>query len=305
MSFKKRVPSVNALMTLEAAMRLESFTAAACELNVTQAAVSRQIKLLEEDFGIPLFQRGHHRVTPTLAGKALGTSVNRALELLSETVETLRQPRTAGTLTVGATLAFSYFWLLPRLSSFREERPDLNIRVVSQDQPFNFGAGEPDIVIRFGSPPFGDGEVLATRQDTVVPVCSRGFAADLPADLAPWDVVSLPLIGTDAPEPSWMLWPDWFDAAGVSHRNPRVALQFNHYTDGIAAAIAGQGIALGWSFILSDPIGKGQLVPLTGRAVLGQAPYNVVIPKGRAPSDAAQAFARWIGLLFDEQPEHP
>lgn len=299
MSFKKSLPSANALVTFEAAVRLKSFTAAARELNVSQAAVSRQVRLLENDFGQPLFRRGHRRVEPTSAGAVLGTTLNRALEMIGETVHVLRQPRGTETLTVGATLAVSYFWLLPRLSSFRDMRPDLKIRVVSQDEPFDLGAGELDVVVRFGVPPFSDGRVVAAGGDTFFPVCSPDFAARLTSKPAPWELMSLPLIGSDAPDPCWMVWPDWFERAGLGRRTPRLTLQFNHYTDAVAAAVAGQGVALGWKMILHDLLQSRQLVPLTD-GIGTEAAYNVLVPTRRRTSEAAAAFVAWIASKLGE-----
>ena len=299
MSFKKSMPSVNALVTFEAAARLRSFTAAAREPNVSQAAVSRQIRLLEDDFGQPLFQRGHRRVEPTSAGGVLGATLNRALKMISETVEVLRQPRGTETLTVGATLAFSYFWLLPRLSGFRDMRPDLKIRVVSQDEPFDLGTGELDVLMRFGVPPFPDGRAVAASSDMVFPVCSPGFAARLPSKPGPGDMMSLPLIGSDAPDPCWMFWPDWFERAGLGRRMPRTALQFNHYTDAVAAAVAGQGVALGWNMILHDLLERRQLVPLTD-GIGVEATYNVLVPNRRRMGEAAAAFVAWIASKLGE-----
>lgn len=301
MSFKKTVPSVNALVTFEAAVRLRSFTAAARELNVSQAAISRQVRLLEDDLATALFKRGHRRVDPTPAGSVLGTTLTRAFEMISETIDALRQPRGTETLTVGASLAFTHFWLLPKLSSFRQRHPDLKIRVVSQDEPFDLRTGEPDVLIRFGVPPFRDGHVLAATRDATFPVCSATFADRLNADLTPEDVIGLPLIGSDVPDPCWISWPDWFELAGLGRRSPRMALQFNHYTDSIAAAVAGQGVALGWDLIVEDLLESGQLVRLTHRAIDVEATYNAVVPSRRPAHVAADAFVEWIRETFDDR----
>jgi DNA-binding transcriptional LysR family regulator len=284
-------------MTFEAATRLKSFTAAARELNVSQAAVSRQIRLLENDFGQALFKRGHRRVEPTSAGAMLGNTLNSALDLISETVDSLRHTQGVEPLTIGSTLAFSYFWLLPRLSNFYETRSGLKIRVVSQDEPFDLRMRQVDIVIRFGVPPFSDGKTVAAVSDTFFPVCSPEFASRLKAPVRPEDLLSLPLIGSDAPDPSWMVWSDWFERAGLGRKNPRIAFQFNHYTDGIAAATAGQGVALGWNLILRDSLAKGQLVPL-GEPIASEGSYNVLVPDRRRTSEATEAFTTWIKTMF-------
>ena len=302
MSFKRSVPSLNALMVLEAAVRHRSFTAAARELNVSQAAVSRQIKLLEQELAAPLFHRSHQRVDPTPPGAALAATLHRAFEMIGEAVDMVRRPRDAETLTIGATLAFSHFWLMPRLSSFRDIRPDLKLRVVSQDEPFDLRTGGLDVLVRFGVPPFQDGEVAAQSRDTVVPVCAPCFAARFDRGSGLDGILALPLIGSDVPDPAWMFWPDWFERVGLGRRAPRLALQFNHYTDAIAAAVAGHGVALGWSLILRDLIAAGRLVALTEHVVAVEATYNAVLPKQRRSNPAAGAFVDWLRHEFEDRP---
>ena len=294
MSLKRSVPSVNALVVLEAAVRHRSFTAAARELNVSQAAVSRQIKLLEHELGSPLFHRAHQRVDPTPSGAALAATLNQAFEMIGEAVDMVRRPREAEVLTIGSTLAFSHFWLMPRLSSFRDWRPSLKLRVVSKDEPFDLRTGDLDVIVRFGVPPFRDGDVAAQSRDTVVPVCSPDFAARLQHPIGPDALLALPLVGSDVPDPDWMVWPDWFERAGLGRRAPRLALQFNHYTDAIAAAMAGHGVALGWSLILRDLIAAGRLTVLGEQIVAVDATYNAVLPKNRRANPAADAFVAWL-----------
>jgi DNA-binding transcriptional LysR family regulator len=229
----------------------------------------------------------------------LGTSMRQALEMVREAVGAVRSYHGTPTLTVGATLACSYFWLLPKLPKFREQLPDLKIRLITQDDSFDLGSGELDVVLRFGIPPFSDGQSVASANEQFFPVCSPAFAERLKRPLAPRDLLALPLIGCDAPDTSWMFWPDWFERVGLGRRAPATALQFNHYTDGIAAALAGQGVALGWDMILGDLLASGQLVCL-GEKVAATACYNAVVPHHRAPSSAAEAFVQWIGRMFAE-----
>lgn len=299
MPSRRSLPSIKALVTLEAAMRLRSFTAAGRELNVTQAAVSRQVRILEDLFGMPLFTRGHRRVEPTPAGASLGLVLSQALDMVEGGVEALRRSRSEQDVTIGATLAISYFWLLPKLSRFRDLNPDVKIRVVSQDEPFDLRSG-PDVVIRYGTPPFNDGATLFSRSDTFFPVCSPSFAAKLGANPTTAELLGLPLIGHDAPDPSWMLWPDWFERVGAGRRSPALALQLSHHTAGIAAAVAGQGITLGWEMILQDLLASGQLVRV-GAKVTAEGTYNVVVPTKRA-NPAAEAFAEWAVSLLSEEP---
>lgn len=301
MAFKRNLPSIKALTTFEAAMRLKSFTAAARELNVTQAAVSRQVRLLEDEFQLPLFVRGHRKVEATSAGAALGRTLTQSLDNIVETVESLRQFQDGRSITVATTLAFSYFWLLPRLPKFRELHPDLKIRVLSQDEPVDLRSGNLDIVMHFGSGPFRDGRLIVSQGDFFFPVCSPAFAAKLGRNVATNDILSMPLISYEAPDPAWMLWPDWFERVGLGRRSPPPALQFNHYTDGVAAALAGQGVAIGWEVILHDLLASRQLVAI-GEKVRADASYNVLLPLHRA-NPAAGIFAEWLGEMLRE-PTH-
>lgn len=298
--FRRAVPSINALVTFEAAARLKSFTVAARELGVTQAAVSRQIRMLEENFGTTLFRRGHRRVEPTAAGSVLGATLTQCFGTISDAVGLIRQPRGPDILTVGATIAFSHFWLLPRLSSFRDAYPDINIRIVSQDEPFDPDADDLDVLIRYGTPASANGQIVAAKSDVVFPVCSPGFASRLKPGLTAADLLTQPLITSDTPESSWIGWTEWFGMVGLARRKPRAVLQFNHYTDSISAALAGQGIALGWHLIVQRLVADGLLVRLTESTVAPDGVYNALAAANRQGNPAVQAFLSWITVALED-----
>ena len=297
--FKRSIPSVNALVTLEAAVRLGSFTAAALELNVTQAAVSRQIHALEADLEQRLFVRRHRRVEPTSAGAMLGATISGALHSMREAVEAVRQ-KPGRSVTVGATLAMSYFWLMPRLSDFRTRHPGVTIRVVSQDEPVALGSGEVDVLVRFGEAPFTDGVSVAACQAEVFPVCAPSLAQRMGVPAVTSSLLDMPLIEHAAPDPSWMRWADWSEQAGLGRRTPRAVLQFNRYADAVAAAVGGQGVVLGWNLITRDALASGQLRQV-GRRVRVASRFNAVRPLRPRDNAAADAFVTWLAERFDEE----
>ena len=297
--FKRQMPSVNALVTLEAAVRLNSFTAAARELNVTQAAVSRQIHALEAEFGQSLFVRRHRRVEPTEAGALLGSTVTGALDQVADAVERIRAPP-ARSVTIGATLAMSYFWLMPRLSLFRSLHPGVALRVVSQDEPLLLGSGEVDVLVRFGEPPFADGVSVAACEAEVFPVCAPALARSCGQLANSADILDMPLIEHAGSDPTWLRWADWSERAGLGRRSPPIALHFNRYADAMAAAVAGEGVALGWNLISRDAIERGQLRPL-GQRVRVTARYNAMRPHRRSNNPAADDFVAWLADRFDEE----
>ncbi|MBB3138410.1 DNA-binding transcriptional LysR family regulator [Rhizobium pisi] len=289
MQFRKRLPSLTALVTLEAVLRRKSFTLAASELGVTQAAVSRQIAALEEELGQPLFLRKHRAIEPTAACVSLGATLAKSFADIAESVEAI-QSRGQDVVTIGATVAFSSFWLLPRLAEFRRANPGILVRVISQDSPIALDDGEIDVAIRYGMPPFSDGTVIASRGDVICPVCSPDYLkrrGDGPLGDAD------EFIETDVVDRSWYSWSQWFSLTGA-HVEFKPSLRFNHYTETIAAARAGQGIALGWRMLIGTFLEDGTLVQAGGGELAAEGRYNVIAPVKAKRSNARNLAAAWL-----------
>ncbi|MCE6959822.1 LysR family transcriptional regulator [Cereibacter sphaeroides] len=301
-TLRRSLSSLNALATFEAAARLGSFTQAAHELGVTQAAVSRQIKLLEVDLNTPLFLRVHRRVVLTPAGEALATTVTGAFGRMAEMIETLRQPLVPEAVTIGSTLAFSHFWLLPRLPEFRAAHPDIKLKLVAEDSAADLRRDRLDVAIRYGKPPFEDGRSLASHPDRVFPVCSPKLLARLGVEAETAQLPNLPLITSDWINPAWLTWRSWARDAGLGPALTRASdlsrLRFNHYTDTIQAAVNGEGVALGWATLLSGLLAEGRLVRVGRHSVELEERYHVVVPAGREPAPATAAFLDWITGRF-------
>ena len=299
---RRSLSSINALATFEAAARLASFTQAAAELGVTQAAVSRQIKQLESDLNTALFLRAHRRVALTPAGAALAGTVTGAFDSMAEMIETIRRPEPVNAVTVGATLAFSHFWFLPRLAAFRAIHPQIRLRLIADDSPTDLRRDRLDVAIRFGRPPFADARSIASHADEVFPVCSPRLleAAGMTAEGA--DLLRLPLIASDTVNPSWLTWRSWSQALGLgpalgvaSDRSP---LRFNHYTDAIQVAVNGEGVALGWAMLLSGHLDEGRLVRIGPASLALQDRYHVLVPQAGEASASAAFFLDWIADSF-------
>ncbi|WMS44491.1 LysR substrate-binding domain-containing protein [Acuticoccus sp. MNP-M23] len=292
------MPSLGALAAFEAAARLGGFTKAANELGVTQAAVSRQIRALEADFGVPLFTRNTRQVVLTDAGRTLSGAVSDAFQTMTDAIEVLRAPREPTSLTVSTSLSFSHFWLLPRLPAFRSAYPLLQLRVISQDQPLDLRTGDADVAVRYGVAPFDDGEALAALPEEAFPVASPEFAARHDCDSISVEALAkLPLIEGHKPESLWLTWPTWFARAGLTRPPGRQMLMFNHYSDAVYAAMTGEGVVLGWNRLLERPLGDGRLVRLGTASVIPQEAHHVVVA-GNEHKPAAMAFARWMVEKF-------
>jgi DNA-binding transcriptional LysR family regulator len=289
--FRKKLPSLTALVALEGTIRHRSVTAAAKELGVTQAAVSRQIALLEEEFGKPLFGRGHRAIEPTPSCLILGAALNEGFSNIADAVDAIRANR-SDVVTIGATIAFSSFWLLPKLTELRQMHPRIQIRVISQDAKFNLETAEVDIAFRYGIPPFRDGTVIAARGDRIFPVCSPEYARK--HGLRAYPAGRFELIETDVPDRSWYRWADWFARAGRKSDDAEPTLRFSHYTETISATRAGQGVALGWDTLVRSFLEDGSLVKVGDIEFEAEGRHNILTPFNSKRSAVCDLVAGWL-----------
>lgn len=291
---RRALPSLTALVTFEASARTGSFTSAANQLGVTQAAVSKRISALEHDIGCPLFERRNRRIVLTDAGEMLFATVQTSFDSLADTVEVLKSPKTR--VTIAVSIAFGHFRLLPLLASFRNENPDIDLRVISEDAWSAPDDRHIDLAVRYGTAPFRGMTVIGALPETIVPVCSPAVAEGLNrltlADLA--ERSDLSKIESASPEPSWLSWAGWFQQNGWSHKFTPAKLSFTNYSDAAYAAMEGDGIVLGWSYLLERPLSDGRLVALDIAPLETQQRHCILIPKNRPTSPEVKAFARWL-----------
>ncbi len=293
-SLRRQLPPMTALTAFEAAARLSSFTRAAEELGVTQAAVSRQIHALEQDFGFPLFNRLHRKVSLTAQGRSLAAAASNAFNLIAEASSELRRETSGDELTISATVAFSHFWLLPRISEFSRRHPETTLRIVSQDAMPALDQGEVDVAIRFGDGQWPGGRAEKLFEDHVFPVCSPEFADTVNADISPADLIRQPLISNEADDPMWIGWNAWLSNFGLSNTGKLKGMRCSFYTEAIYAALNGQGISLGWDRLVRDLVDQKRLIRLGHASVVPSGAYYVVVPANRTQSRALQQFMEWL-----------
>ncbi|SFI33099.1 LysR substrate-binding domain-containing protein [Jannaschia pohangensis] len=291
---RRSLPSLTALIAFEAAARTGGFTRAADELGVTQAAVSRRIAALEKDIGLPLFERRNRAVHLTDAGRDLFASVRTALDGLADTVERMRAP--GARLTITVSVAFAHFLLLPRLSTFREAHPDIDLRVISEDAWTAPDDRQIDLGVRYGTPPFRGMRVVGSLDETLVPVCTPALADRLGpltlTDLAQRrDIIK---IDSASPEPGWLNWTAWFRQSGWTGGFAEARLRFSSYSDAAYAAMNGEGVALGWTRLLQRPLADGRLTTLPLSPVVPEDRHFILVPEGKPPSPERDAFAAWL-----------
>jgi putative choline sulfate-utilization transcription factor len=294
MAGKPRLPPLQQFAVLEAAVRHRGFTAAARELGLTQSAVSRQISALEEKLGVPLFDRVWRGVTPTEACLHLASATGEALAALARAVEAARTIGGAHTLTVATDFAFAAFWLLPRMTEMRRVIGGVDVRIVTRQEDFDPDTDDEDVSIVFGGGPWPRARATLLVGEHVTPVASPGLLAEAAiGGIA--DLDRLPLLHLDAPAPGrWLGWADYAASAGTRLSGRTPGLAFNNYILVVQAAIAGQGLALGWRPLVDDALARGLLVPAPLPVVTSGRGYHLVRPNRRVEPAGAGPFRRWL-----------
>ncbi|MEM0908869.1 MAG: LysR substrate-binding domain-containing protein, partial [Pseudomonadota bacterium] len=195
----------------------------------------------------------------------------------------------------------SHFWLLPRLPSFRALYPNVSLKVLSQDQPLNLAHDDADVLIRYGRGPFADGVELAHLAEEVFPVASPDYADRHDCAAArPESLHQLTLIEANDDQSMWMTWPEWFERVGHGEVPRQRMLVFNHYSDGVYAAITGQGVVLGWKQLLERPLADGRLVRIGQSAVSPGEGHSLVVADNQPVKPATRLFANWLEASFNE-----
>jgi DNA-binding transcriptional LysR family regulator len=301
-SLKRELPPLNALVTFEAASRRASFTRAAQELHVSQAAVSRQIARLEQQLGTRLFHRGQRRLELTGAGRRLQESVTAGLGEIANGIRRVRMSGDEPPVTLASTIAFANYWLMPQIHAFREHHPDIDVRILAGDRELDPNADDVDIVICYGedrTPPRQHRTLLGP--EVILPVCSPAYrdahpelARARPADLAGQRLLHLDPEHWNRLHGAVIDWPVWFDQYDVSLDAALAGIRMNNYPMLLDAVIAGRGIGLGWRPVIDSLLEEGQVVPALDTRLRTSRGYYAVVPTDRALSAQAREVHRWL-----------
>jgi DNA-binding transcriptional LysR family regulator len=295
---RRRLPPLTGLVIFEAAARLLSFTSAAREMCVTQAAVSRQIRVLEESLGQPLFVRGHRNISLTSAGRRLYATVDQSLERIADTVHDLRNG-VSGVITFAATIGFSTYWLRPRLQAFQRAHPDIGVRLLALDRDFDLVGENIDIGFTTGSEGQGPGVRLDRLFDeTILAVCSPSYLGDRQLH-EPQQLLEERLLHLDREHWRWIRWPVvdwpvWLQQMGVTYAPPTPALSFNNSALLFQAALEGEGIALGWGAMIDDLLESGALVRVLPHEYRTSRGYYLALNPTSVGVSEAEVFREWL-----------
>jgi LysR family glycine cleavage system transcriptional activator len=301
-------PSLIALRVFEVAGRLHSFSSAAIELNVTQGAVSRQVRALEDELDVKLFTRLTRRVQLTDAGRIYLAEVQAGLEQIKQATVRVRARETHAILTINVLPSVGSFWLMPRLAEFTQRYPDIETRIISSIGPADLHSRDVDVAIRVGALPgrrydplmprvdlamAGDWRGVLAEElapDVLVPVYSPTLVPDGTRPQDPKSICNLPLIHTASRTNAW---PDWIRAQGLSESDAPRVIEYGHFFMSLEAARKGQGVALVPDILLSDSNSHNLIIASTSK-VRSAGEYYLLSLNDRCQERAISLFRQWM-----------
>jgi DNA-binding transcriptional LysR family regulator len=294
---RNALPALDLLVGFEAAARHLSFTKAGEELFLTQSAVSRQIKELEEQLGVGLFLRRHRALALTEAGKSFYASAAQVLTTMRAATDQLRAQAGKKGLSVTTTNSFAALWLIPRLAGFTRTHPGIDVRIMADTRVQDLDRDGLDLAIRHGPASLAGSNAVRLMGERVFPVCSPRLLKDKSRPLRePQDLRHHCLLQYDDPEGRhpWLHWKTWLEVERIADLRPAGTLSFSGYEQIIPAAIAGHGVALGRSPLVKNLVATGELVaPFKSSADPARA-YFAVVSKSAGGRPEVSEFVDWL-----------
>jgi LysR family glycine cleavage system transcriptional activator len=291
---RDRLPPLNSLVVFEAAARCLSFTDAALELSVTQAAVSRQIKLLEDHIGADLFRRLHRSIELTVEGEEFRQAITIGLEHIAHAADDIRSETDGADITISSSVTFASYWLMARIAKFRAEFPEIDIRLVASAKVRDLSATGIDLAVRYGTGPWDNVHSERMFGNDIFPVCSPQYLNAIGGMNELSDLSSATLLKLSQSDPNWVRWGTWLENFGVDKKHTGRALYFDHYMLLIHAAIRGEGVALCSGRLAEDLIARGELVRPLDVALKSDYSFFLLRPENRPLRTHAENFRTWL-----------
>jgi len=301
----RQLPSLDLVRGFEAAARQLSFTRAAVELFVTQSAVSRQIKALEDHLGVKLFTRLNRALKLSAEGEALYRTAQAVMHQLADATANISRRDDDRLLTVTTTVSFAALWLVPRLARFRKVAPGIDVRLAAGNEVSNLERERIDVAIRYCEPRAAPAGAVSLTGEEVFPVCSPALARDRARPLKkPADLARHVMLHYDDPagQYPWLNWNQWLDAFALTQLKSAGTARYSHYDQMIQAAIEGEGVALGRTPLIKRHLKNGALVaPFQGR-VAGTREYFIIVATHAAARPPVGKFVAWMQKEIRHEP---
>lgn len=296
------IPPLDAIRGFVAVGRRMSITLAAQDLCLTQSAVSRQIQALEEHLGTPLLIRKHRAIALTDAGERLFELASPWLERLADYTDSVRTGGPLRPVTITASIGFTTLWLLPRLGTFQNVHPHIDVRMAASNRVFDLKQEGIDLAIRYcrevDAPPGAQRLFGEHVQPVACPAVARRAFKN------PKALLNETLLELDERARPWLRWSEWLAVAGASNAKPKSTLHFNQYDQLIHAAVEGHGVALGRTPLLQQMLKDGRLVALNDKE-RGHSDYAYWLVDGASePRQEVQVFREWIISEVNSSPKN-
>lgn len=273
----KVLPPLDYLVAFEAAAKTQSFARASKVINISETAISRKIRLLEQHYDVALFVRGHRSVALTQQGAVLLASVSESLDNLRDVSREMLAKHQANSVTVAATNSVASLWLMPRLRKFNRSNERIRITLVSSDMDAECLSDANDLIILRGEGDWPGYDIRLLFGETVFPVCSPEYLERNPDAASISSLPSLDLVEVNSRHAEWMTWRSWLHRNDVDTAEMERAVTFNTYPLSVQAAVDGLGIALGWGHLVDHLLESGELVrPLPGKSVRTKSGYYLL-----------------------------
>ncbi|MBT5495353.1 MAG: transcriptional regulator GcvA [Alphaproteobacteria bacterium] len=286
----RRLPPLNALRTFEAAGRHVSFIHAAEELSVTPGAVSRQVKVLEQWLGAPLFRRAHKQVSLTPLGRSYLEAVGEPLDALAMATDRASRREATRPLAIYCYPTFALRWLVPRWGRFYDAHPEIDVQLTTSLQPVDFARDDYDAAIRVGDRLDAQPGLAAIKLVDVelIPVCSPeiGESLNRPSDLTGATLLH------NAPRPRD--WRRWLELAEITGIDPDAGPRFDSLNLSIQAAIGGVGVGIAIRALVEEELASGRLIQPFGPSRLSSRPFYLTYPSHHARDKRLAVFAKWL-----------
>ncbi len=291
---RRLIHSPHHLFVFEVCGRLLSFTRAAEELGVSQPAVSLAIRQLEDALGFALFHRQHRRISLTESGERLYGEVSSSLSRVSQTIRELKRLQPSGLVTLSVSTAYANYWVMPRLGSLRQAHPGIDLRLQVVDRDSDLEDENVSLGIRRGRGRWSGYLSTCIAHEELYAVASPSYLDKHPMALSTDELARQSLIHLEEPYRPRPTWQNWFDAMGTQYEDSGEGLRLNDYALVLQAAIAGEGIALGWRHVVESLFGAGLLKPAyAGSWVTGEE-FHLIWSEKTHLSEPAQQVRDWI-----------
>ncbi|MET1255802.1 transcriptional regulator GcvA [Aliikangiella maris] len=286
----RKLPPLKSLRAFEAAARHLSFTRAADELFVTQAAVSHQIKSLEDFLGVQLFVRRNRQLLLTDEGQSFWPKIRDIFEILINATEEIKAQRASGEITVSVVPSFATVWLVPRLSKFKQLYPEIEVRLKASDEKVNFVREDIDVAIYYDTGDYPGMHSVTLLTEKLAPLCSPSLLEGDKPLKSPQDLKHHTLLHDGTTED----WRRWLRHAGVKGVPLNQGPVFSHSVMVQQAAIYGQGIAMGHLVLSQADVLAGRLIRPFDLMMESDYSYDIVCPKESADRPKIKAFTHWL-----------